>query len=224
MFQFQLIPSDRIQDHFQDQLKIHVSTGSIYNFNRLAYDKLAEFERGLKSKLQSSKFLHADETGINIDSKRRWLHCLSSDQFTYLYPNQKRGKEAMDEMGVLPDYAGTLCHDHWKPYYRFKCTHVLCNAHHIRELDRASEQDNQQWAERLKELLLEINKAVSDAGGQLNGMKSDAFRIKYRKFWNLLRRNVRYRKRNPKLKREVELLNQKQGIFWSVSLIMKTMS
>ena len=44
----------------------------------------------------------------------------------------------MDAMGVLPLFCGVLCHDHWKPYYRYStCVHSLCNAHHLRELERA---------------------------------------------------------------------------------------
>ncbi|MBI5207344.1 MAG: hypothetical protein HY934_06075 [Candidatus Firestonebacteria bacterium] len=29
----------------------------------------------------------------------------------------------MDKMGILPKYKGTLCHNHWKPYYKYECTH-----------------------------------------------------------------------------------------------------
>ena len=50
----------------------------------------------------------------------------------------------MNEKGVLPRFKGILCHDHWKPYYQYTdCEHALCNAHHLRELERAYEQDNQ---------------------------------------------------------------------------------
>ena len=37
------------------------------------------------------------------------------------------------------------------------CTHALCNAHHLRELTRAWEQDGQQWAQEMKNLLELIN-------------------------------------------------------------------
>jgi transposase len=38
MSQFQLIPYNRVQDYFKEQLQIPISSGSIYNFNREAYD------------------------------------------------------------------------------------------------------------------------------------------------------------------------------------------
>jgi len=76
---------------------------------------------------------------------------------------------------------GAECrHDHWKPYYRYGCTHALCNAHHLRELERAWEQDAQQWAKLMQNLLCEINTAVQDMGGRLAAETSEAFRKKYR--------------------------------------------
>ena len=86
----------------------------------------------------------------------------------------------MEEMGVLPLFKGVLCHDHWKPYFRLDCRHALCNAHHLRELERAWEQDKQEWARDMRDLLLQINQAVDDAGGQLEPGESRNYRQKYR--------------------------------------------
>jgi len=69
--QYQLIPYDRVQEHFSDQMGIPVSPGSVFNFNQAAYEKLEAFERIIKTKLKESHFLHSDETGINIQGKRR---------------------------------------------------------------------------------------------------------------------------------------------------------
>ena len=85
----------------------------------------------------------------------------------------------MDEVGILPSFKGVLCHDHWKPYYRYSCLHSLCNAHHLRELERAWEQDQQQWAKEMQALLIDINKAVDEAGGQLTESESGQWRKKY---------------------------------------------
>ncbi len=177
----QLIPYNRIEDQLADQMNIGVSVGSIFNFNQDAHKRLETFEDWLRSKLILSSLVHADETGINIGGKRLWLHSASNSLYTFYYPHQKRGHEAMDEMGVLPPFRGILCHDHWKPYYRYAPIHALCNAHHLRELERAWEKDGQQWAKRMQNLLLEIKKAVDDAGGILDPPKIESFQERYRK-------------------------------------------
>ena len=181
MSQYQLIPYDRIRDHFQDQMGIPVSAGSVFNFNKEAFESLASFERWVKSRLAGSDLLHADETGINIGGKRHWLHCASNASLSWFQPHAKRGTEAMDEIGILPLFKGVLCHDHWKPYYRYRhSTHALCNAHHLRELERAWEQDHQQWAKQVQALLIEIARAVDDAGGWLAPNEAEAWRQRYR--------------------------------------------
>ncbi|MDY6930149.1 MAG: hypothetical protein SWN10_24130, partial [Pseudomonadota bacterium] len=40
--------------------------------------------------------------------------CASNDHLTWLAPHEKRGQQAMDEVGILPRFQGVLCHDHWK--------------------------------------------------------------------------------------------------------------
>lgn len=180
MSQNQLIPYNRIEEHFHDQADIPISSGSVFNFNQEAYEKLIHFEDIVKSKLINSYLCHVDETGVNVNGDRLWLHSASNDFWTYYFPHEKRGSDAMDIMGILPDFKGVLCHDHWKPYFKYGCVHALCNAHHLRELERAWEQDKQKWAKKMKTLLIEINKAVDNAGGKLTANKSKIYRQKYR--------------------------------------------
>ena len=182
MSQYQLLPYERITDHFESQMDIPLSVGSIYNFNKAAYERLDRFEQWLRDELIRSDLNHADETGINIDGKRQWLHCVSNGSLTYLYPHSTRGTVAMESGGVIPYFKGVLCHDHWKPYYAYSsCIHSLCNAHHLRELERAIEQDNQGWARKMKDLLVQMNTAVDGAGGKLSREESETFRTTYRK-------------------------------------------
>ena len=83
-------------------------------------------------------------------------------------------------MGILPEFHGIICHDHWKPYYKYPARHALCNSHHLRELERAWEQDGQQWAKQMSALLLEINQTTQEAGGCLEIMESEHYRKRYR--------------------------------------------
>lgn len=180
MSQYQLIPYNRVEEQFHDQMGIPISAGTINNFNKDAFDRLETFESWLKEQLIASKLIHCDETGINIGGKRRWLHNVSNEWFTFYYPHEKRGCNANNEMGILPVYEGIICHDHWKPYFKYGGLHSLCNAHHIRELERAAEQDKQKWAEQMILLLKEINKATNEAGNQLDKATSENYRKRYR--------------------------------------------
>jgi transposase len=186
--QFQLLPYQRVQDYFKEQIGLPISTGSVFNFNQQAFDLLAEFELKLIAKLIASPLLHTDETGINIGGKRQWLHCASNDRLTLFYAHAKRGIEAMDAKGVLPMFQGILCHDHWKPYYHYTgCLHSLCNAHHLRELERAYEQDKQQWAKEMQDLLLEILKDVK-AQGDTNALPAEKAKHYTERYRKLLKR------------------------------------
>lgn len=180
MSQFQLIPYNRIQDHFKDQMQIALSSGTLFNINKQAYDLLERFDDIAKKALSKSALIHADETGINVGGKLIWLHSASNTHWTYFYPHAKRGTLAMDAIGILPSFDGTLCHDHWKPYFKYNCSHALCNAHHLRELTRAWEQDDQVWAKEMRALLEEINQAVHAAEGQFSLLRAKQYRKQYK--------------------------------------------
>ncbi len=176
MSQFQMVPYKRIEDHFHDQMGVSISAGTVYNFNEKAYNLLDFFDAWIKRKLLLADRIHLDETGINIGGIKIWLHSTSNDMFTLFFPHEKRGAEAIDQIGILPHYKGVACHDHWKPYYRYgDCLHSLCNAHHIRKLDK------QEWPVLMSELLKEINQKVKDSGGKLDAQESNYYRNKYRK-------------------------------------------
>ncbi len=178
--QYQLIPYKRISEYFHDQAGIAIGTGSIFNFNNEAFSRLASFDKIVKEQLIASPVCHVDETGINKNGDRIWLHCVSNDKFTSFFPHEKRGGVAIDDMGIIPEFKGVLVHDHWKPYFNYDCLHSLCNAHHLRELERAYEQDNQQWAKDMKNLLLNINTTVDYHDGKLPENISQSFIKDYR--------------------------------------------
>jgi transposase len=197
--QYQLLPYERIARYFSDIAGLPISPGSLCNFNQKAYELLEEFDRIVKQRLIQGDtlmgtVLNTDETGINVNGETLWLHVACNTKWTYFYPHTARGKEAMDEMGILPAYRGTLCHDHWKAYFQYvNCIHALCNAHHLRELTRAWEQDGQRWAKNMKALLIEMRDAAEATAGALSEEAAKPFIKRYR---NLLTRGNKECPRN----------------------------
>ena len=158
---YQLLPCERLQEQFNNEYGIPISTGSICNFTAEAAALVEElFEPKAKQELINAAVGHADETGINVNGKKIWLHDFSNELWTWLEPHTKRGVEAMNGIGILPHFSGVLCHDHWKAYFSYECLHALCNAHHLRELTFAFEEDNQKWAEQMQLFLLALNDEV----------------------------------------------------------------
>ena len=170
MYAFQMIPYGRIENYFRDQAGILISSGTIFNFNREAFELLDNFEATAKVHLRGAVVLNADETGINISGKRHWLHNASNDKWTLYHAHKKRGREAINDMGILPYFSGVLVHDHWSPYYTYqKCQHSLCNAHHLRELQWITDKfPTRTWALLMQDFLKALNVAADKAGGALD--------------------------------------------------------
>lgn len=184
--QFQLLPYDRIVDLFADQMALPLSAGSVCNFNQEAFEALEDFESWVSKKLIESDVLNLDETSININGKRAWLHLAANDRYTRYHPHHKRGLEAINDMDILPRTSAILCHDHWKPYYVFHNDHALCNAHILRELTAVYEGDRQQrWARKCVSLLKYFNRIVDNAGGSLSNQPAENYKKLYRRLLRL---------------------------------------
>src|SRR3989337_2867570 len=144
-----------------------IAEGTLEGAVGRCYEQLAETEAAIKRGIKKAKVAHFDETGTNVGGKTSWLHVASTPAVTFYAVEEKRGREAMDKMGVLPDFLGRAIHDGLPSYWQYvKCEHGLCNAHHLRELTFVEEELGQVWAKDQKGLLLQIKQAVEDARNQ----------------------------------------------------------
>ena len=120
-------------------------------------------EQQIKAALCQADVLHQDETGLYVAGQRHWMHVSATEQLTHYAVHAKRGKEALDAIGILADFQGVSVHDGWRSYWQFLCQHALCNVHHLRDLTFLYEELLQAWAGKMKELLLDSKAAVEQA-------------------------------------------------------------
>ena len=186
--QYQLLPYQRLQELFSDLFQIKLSQGTLNNILNRGHQQLEPFENAVKSILKRSGVAHFDESGIRLKKKLNWLHVASTEQLTCYHIDPKRGQSAMEVMGILPAFQGYAVHDHWASYYTYDCQHVLCNAHHLRELTFAHEQHQQRWAAQLSQCLLDAKREV-DAAKARDARSLGASRVTYfkRRYGRLLR-------------------------------------
>ncbi len=149
----QLLPLARICQMAQDLWNQPLSKATIERAVRCMADELAPFHDAIADVLKRTPQLHADETGLRVNGQMHWLHVLSDSQTTWYGVHRKRGHVAMEDFSILPHYRGRLVHDELSAYWRYGREHILCNAHHLRELIFADEEEHQPWAKDLKRLL-----------------------------------------------------------------------
>ena len=148
---------------------------------------LEPVETQLKAALQGARVLHNDETGVRRGGQLAWAHVASTSRLTHYAIHSKRGREATDAIGILPDFTGVSVHDGWQPYQVYtRCRHALCNIHHLRELTFLEEQYQQSWAKDLKALLLEMKQIVEQARAGGARTLPDAERRAYRARYHAL--------------------------------------
>lgn len=167
LMNYQYLPYDRLSELIEDWYGRNISLGTVFNYNESCYHRLAATEQLIKANIIQSQVVGFDESGAPVNGHNCWIHSSSTADYCYYACHEKRGKQAMDAIAILPQFHGTAVHDHWKSYFKFGCEHALCNSHHLRELQYMTEQYDQAWSGNMKRLLLEIKAAV-DRAKQLN--------------------------------------------------------
>ena len=160
--QYQLIPLERVSETFEDFYGQALADGTIVEICQEAAEKVKQVMAAVKKHLtELEKVVHFDETGLRISLELHWLHVASTQKLTYYEVHSKRGKEAMDAIGILPDFCGRAIHDGLQSYFGYeKPAHGLCNEHHRRELEFLGERYPQEWEGKFANLLFEIKDTV----------------------------------------------------------------
>jgi transposase len=180
---YQLLPMARTCELFGDFYGHVPSTAFVIEANQAVREGSQSTLDTIQAQLRTADLVHFDESGLRVQSQTQWLHSASTDALTYYAVHPKRGRDAMNEIGILPLFSGRAVHDHWKSYTTYTdCTHIFCNAHHLRELQFIIDQYQQAWATQMYKLLLEIKAEVEhtpSAGNALPQDRLDYFEQRY---------------------------------------------
>jgi len=164
LVQGHFVALERTCEIITDQYGVHPSGGAVQKWVAQAAEALAPEYAASRQSLIEAEVAHFDESGMRINGQLHWLHVAATGTAVYYTVHAKRGQEAMDAAGVLPDFRGHAVHDHWKPYRAYtECSHSLCNAHHLRELRYCEELTGHFWPIAVRRLLVEGKKAVDEA-------------------------------------------------------------
>jgi transposase len=180
---YQMLPYGRCSEFIEDLTDHRISCGSLSNFQRESFISLEDYEQQVKQRLLQSAYLHADETGLRFNGKNSWMHVISNKTISFFAHHLKRGKQAMNDIGLLEIYKGTLIHDRFSSYFSYQCQHSLCNAHILRDLTYVEQCFDAQWAKQIKALLIRAKKHKDKDPN----IKSSYYSRVYNKYVSLIR-------------------------------------
>ena len=106
---YQFIPLERIGDFFEDIFDHRPTEAIILRANATCAENIVSANDAIKEQLINVHVVNFDETGLRVEGKLNWLHVASTPNLTYYSVNPKRGKDAMDAMGIFPNLEELLC-------------------------------------------------------------------------------------------------------------------
>ena len=155
-----MVSLNRIKSILAPIFGIKLSETTILSYIHLLAAKVEDTVKAILNAESESKVVHCDETGAKVDGKLCWIHCISTELYTFVSVNRKRGKEALDDIGFLATYIGTVVHDCWSSYWTMDqvnehLVHAICDAHIERELAGLSKffKNAAKWAVDMSDLL-----------------------------------------------------------------------
>lgn len=181
----QLLPYERTADLLEDLFGVRPSVGTLAEFQRRCAERVRPAEDTTCALLRRADLILCDETGAHCNADLHWVHTTSHPALTHYGFDAGRGQDAIRRIGILPHFSGQVVHDHLAAYFTFDCTHILCNAHHLRELRFVAEVCGERWAGQLHTLLrkmyVAVQKAVARGASSLSVRQRRRYRAAYRR-------------------------------------------
>ena len=126
---YQFVQLESIREFFGDVVGHRPSETITLQTNITCAENVKPANDTIKERLINADVVNFDETGLQVENKLNWLHVACTPDLTYYNVHRKRGSEAMDAIGILPELGGRAVHDHWSPYVGYEgLKHGLCNA------------------------------------------------------------------------------------------------
>ena len=186
----QMISLNRIQKSIKTLIGMVISEATILKYVMQLHRALADWERSAIVKILTLPAMHVDETSLRVNKKNHWIHVCSSGEITLKFLHRKRGREAIEDIGVIPRYGGVAIHDCWASYLSYDhCGHGLCGAHLLRELTFIVDANGYRWGANMKRLLQETCAKVSKR--KRKKLTKTEYRNLQKRYRNILTRGVK---------------------------------
>ena len=86
---------------------IPLPPGTVTGITARAAGKLDGFLERVRGNITAASDVAGfDETGFRVEGRLHWVHCARTGKYTLLMGAPRRGRQAMEAMGILPSFTG----------------------------------------------------------------------------------------------------------------------
>ena len=206
---YQYIPYRRIAELLRDVFGLTMSEGSIDNILARMTRKSLQTYASIKEKIQTSKVVGSDETGVRIANKKGWLHTWQTSALTFIAPSFHRDYNTITNLFAHGLPQAVLVSDCWAAQIKTPARqHQICIAHLLRELKNFQQALDCQWSAEVQTLLMEAiklkknlhpadylypNAAIQNIEKQMDLLLKADCSTKHKKVQAFVKRLIKYR-------------------------------
>lgn len=144
-----------ISDLTSNQIKL--SKGTIYNWQKEAYEKLETFEKVATAALLSGYFLNCDDSQFSVNGEPAYQHCTCNNLWTVLKISDKKSREAIKNIGIVNIFNGIVVKDGTHVYETLSNIFSQCLTHILRYIKGAYQIGECKYADELRKFLSSVN-------------------------------------------------------------------
>jgi transposase len=191
---YQSLPYKRITKLLQDFFSLHISEGTVDKFLDNLAQKAKPIYEIIRTKIQQSAVIGADETGCRVNGKKYWFHVWQNSLLTFIVAFASRGHKVIKEYFADGFLHSVYLSDCWASQLKVKAqAHQLCMVHLLRELNNFVDNLQSQWSAKMKALFqraIELKNEMTEKDyqkpppevNQLNEELDQLLKIDYSKF------------------------------------------
>lgn len=107
----QMVALNRVQKGVTAMIGQVISKATLLKFIIRLHQALAYWEEEAIKQVLQSQAIHVDETSLRVDKVNHWIHVYAAGDITLKRLHRRRGKDAIEDINIIPRYKGVIIHD-----------------------------------------------------------------------------------------------------------------
>jgi len=161
-----------VRSLFEKAFNLKITASAIAGFrDKLKAEAFPIYEKLVES-LRQSRFIHADETGWNVNGKNQWLWKFSNKKVCVSHIDESRGQKVVEKI-IGEQYNGVLISDFLSAYNKLQAqAKQRCLVHILRDLKKVEEYwyediEVMRYCGRLKKIFEDAIRLYKDYEGKI---------------------------------------------------------